>query len=329
MLDIDHDRLARELLRELRGSRSQVQWSRRLGYTSNVAYPWESGRRFPNASETLRAIRRSGRDVHEGLIEFYGRRPAWLDEVEPESDQGIVLLLGDLKGGRTVTDVAAAAGLSRHAVSRWLSGRTQPRLPDFLRVIDAASVRLPDFLAAFVDAERLPTIAPVWRQIEARREGAARYPWTQALLRVIELDAYRELPEHDPAWVARQLGADEQTVVEGFAFLLRSGQVERIGDHLVGGTLAVDTRMRPEFGRHLKAHWADVAAQRIRSGTPGQFSYNVFTVSDADFERIRKLHLQYYRAMRSIVAESEPGERVAVVNVHLFRLDQYGPDSTG
>lgn len=319
---MDHDALAQDFLRALRGRRSQVAWSRRLGFKSNVAYPWETGRRYPNASETLRAIERSGRDVAAGLTLFYGRRPPWLDTVPATSPDAVVRLLEDLRGERTTTAIARAAGLNRNAVSRWMLGRTQPRLPDFLRVIDAASVRLPDFLAAFVEPSELPSLAPLWERIEARREGASRHPWTQALLRAIELEAYRQLPVHEVGWLAEHLGIPHEEEERCVAFLERTGQVERRAGKLVGVTLAVDTRRTPLIGRQLKAHWTDVAAERIRAGADGQFSYNVFTVSDADFERIRELHLKYFHALRSIVAESEPGERVAVANVQLFALEK-------
>ncbi|MCA9566373.1 MAG: DUF4423 domain-containing protein [Myxococcales bacterium] len=318
---MDHDALARELLRELRGARSQTAWSRRLGYRSNVAYPWESGRRYPTASETLRAIARSGRDLPAALTRFYGRPPPWLQTLDPTGPEAVCALLDDLRGGRTTTALAAAAGLNRNAVSRWLLGRTQPRLPDFLRVVDAASVRLPDFLAAFVDPLSLPTLAPVWARIEARREGAGRHPWTQAILRVLELEAYRALPAHQEGWIARRLGIPVEEEVRCVTFLRDTGQVEEEDGLLVGRALAVDTRRRPELGRQLKAHWTDVAGERIRAGSDGQFSYNVFTVSEADFERIRQLHLKYFHALRSLVAESTPGERVAVANVQLFLLD--------
>ena len=36
--------LSRELIRQLRGRRSQMQLSRKLGLRSNLAYRWESGR---------------------------------------------------------------------------------------------------------------------------------------------------------------------------------------------------------------------------------------------------------------------------------------------
>lgn len=321
-MHMDFEDLASEFLRELRGERSQVAWSRRLGYRSNIAYPWETGRRFPSASETLRAIERSGGRLREGLTQFYGREPTWFDEVDldPTSPEAVVRLIDDLRGTRTITEIAQSAGINRHAMSRWASGRTQPRLPDLLRVIHAASVRLGDFLAAFVDPLRLPTLAPIWRQLEARREGAARHPWTQALLRVIELDAYRLLDQHDDRWVAAQLGLDEALVTEGFEFLLRSGQVARVQGRFEGAGLAVDTRRQPELGRALKAHWTDVAAQRIRAGAPGQFSYNVFSVSHDDFERIRVLHLKYFHALRSIVADSQRSDRVVIANVQLFEL---------
>lgn len=324
MESLNHESLACELLRSLRGRRSQVAWSRRLGYRSNIAYPWESGRRFPNATETLRAIQRSGRDLGKGLTTFYGRAPSWIEEVDPTSQEAVLRLLDDLRGNRSVTDLARAANINRHALGRWFSGRTQPRLPDFLRVIDAASVRLPDFLAAFVDPLGLPSLAPVWRQLEARRKGAGQHPWTQALLRVIELEAYERLAAHDTGWVARRLKLDEHVVEEGFAYLEASGQAVREDGRFVGNTRAVDTRRSPEVGRKLKAHWSRVAAERVGSNAPGQFSYNVFSVSEQDFERIRALHLAYFHALRSIVAESTSNERVAVANVQLFALDPDG-----
>jgi hypothetical protein len=54
-MELDFERASRELIRAIRGERSQVALSRRLGYRSNVVYMWESGRRWPTAAETLRA----------------------------------------------------------------------------------------------------------------------------------------------------------------------------------------------------------------------------------------------------------------------------------
>lgn len=318
----DYELIARELLIALRGGRSQVAWSRRLGYRSNVAYAWESGRRWPTAAETLRAAGRAGVDVEAALVRFVGARPGWLDAMAPASADGVARLLDDLRGTTSVVDLARRAGLSRCSVSRWLAARTQPRLPDFLRVVDAASVRMVDLVAALVDPGALPSVAGLWERIEARRRGADEHPWTQAVLRALELAEYHSLRRHVPGWIAARLGVPVDEEERCLAFLSATGQIAWTGTRWAQGeVLSVDTRRHPLVGRRLKAHWTSVGAQRVLDGAPGQFSYNVFTVSRDDFERIRELHLRYFHELRAIVAESAPGECVAVANVQLFALD--------
>lgn len=320
--DLDFDVLAREILVALRGRRSQLQWSRRLGYKSNVAYAWESGRRSPTASETLRAARRSGVDLDAALTRFYGAAPPWLDETDPASPQACAHLLEDLRGDTPVTELARRSQLSRFSVTRWLSGKTQPKLADFLRVVDAASLRTVDLVAALLDPESVPTVAPIWAQLEARRRGAYELPWTQAVLRALELDDYRALPEHREGWIAERLGLPVDEELRCIEFLASTGQIQR-GTHWVEGAVrAVDTRRHPHIGRRVKQHWSRVAQQRIDASAPGQFSYNVFTVSRQDYERIRTMHLAYFHALRAVVADSTDDEVVCVANVQLFPLDE-------
>ncbi len=325
-MEIDLSRVASGFLRALRGSRSQVQWSRRLGYKSNVAYTWESGRRWPTAAETLRAAGRAGIDVEASLERFYGRRPDWLGDDAVHSPEAVAALLRDLKGQLSTNELAQRAGASRYAIARWLAGQTQPRLPDFFAVVEAASVRLADFVACFVDPELVPEIGPLWERIEATRRAAFEAPWTQGLVRALELDDYRALPVHEDAWVAERLGIDEQIVRDCLELMMLGGQVRWTGSHYEVDAIAVDTRRTPEIGRFLKVHWSAVAAERIEAGAPGQFSYNVFIVSRSNFEHIRKLHLAYFHALRALVATPQPLECVAVANVQLFALDDKPAD---
>ena len=116
-----------------------------------------------------------------------------------------------------------------------------------------------------------------------------------------------------------ELPVDE--VAACFEYLQLTGQVEELEGRLRPVVIAIDTRITPSVGRQLKAHWARVGVDRIEANAPGQFSYNVFNCSHEDFERIRELHLNYYRAMRQIIAGSTPEEHVVVANVQLFKLD--------
>lgn len=322
---IEHDKLASELLRVFRGRRSQTAWNRRLGATSNMTYTWESGRRFPTAAKALWAAARSGIDVRGAIGRFYRTAPPWLEQVDPATRGGVARLLEDLRGRTPISDLAERTGRSRFAVSRWLSGVAEPRLPDFLRLLEATSLRLLDFLAAFVDPSRLPSARAAWATLQRARRAAYEMPWSHAVLRALELRQYRALPKHAPGWIARQIGISEEEEVRCLEMLERTGQIQREGTHFVPGLAqTVDTRLDPAAGRKLKAWWSRIALERIeRESDEGLFSYNLFSVSETDYQRLRELHLAYFRQLRSIVAQSEPAERVVLANVQLFRL---GPD---
>jgi DNA-binding phage protein len=270
----------------------------------------------------MRAARMAHVDLEASLARFFREPPQWLDSSPVDTPGGIAALLNELRGTTSVTELARKAGVSRYSMSRWLSAATQPRLPDFLATLQAASLRLVDFLTVLVEPTDMPSVLPLYKQLQARREGAFKHPWTQAIVRALELEDYLRTPRHADGWIAGRLGITEDEEQRCITFLADSGQITWTGTHWrqveVG---AVDTRRQRRISRHLKSHWSNVAGERIRADRDGQFSYNVFTVSEADFERIRALHLEYYFAMRAVVAESEPGECVAVANVQLFRLD--------
>ncbi|MEO8179780.1 MAG: hypothetical protein ABI895_13175 [Deltaproteobacteria bacterium] len=81
-----------------------------------------------------------------------------------------------------------------------------------------------------------------------------------------------------------------------------------------------DTRHNPEAGHTLKLWWTRRALERLEQNREGLFSYNLFTVSERDYQRLRQLHADYFRELRSIVAQSEPAERVVLAHLSLLPL---------
>ena len=318
---MDFEILASELIRALRGRRSQTAFSRRLGYRSNVVYAWESGRAWPTAAGFFAAAERSGRSLKQALPAFYRTAPEASDVPELSTPEGVARFLDDLRGRNSVVELARAAKRSRFAVARWLKGQAEPRLPDFLRLVECASLRLLDFLACFVDPSTLRSVAANWRALENARRAAHDMPWSQAVLRVIELEAYRALPRHRPGFIADWLQISREEEARCVSLLLDAGQIKKTRGRLVpGATLTVDTRRDAGRSRQAKAWWAEVALDRLRAGAEGTFSYNLFSVSRSDLARIEELHRSFFRELRRIVAASEPSECIALANVHLFEL---------
>ena len=318
----DFSAIASDFIRALRGCRSQLAFSRRLGYRTNVVYTWEAGRAWPTAARALHAASRTGIDVRRAVAQFYRSPPAWLERVSVDSAEGIAELLDDLRGSNSIVELARAAGCSRFAVSRWLKGEAEPRLPDFFRMVETSSLRLLDFLATFTDPSAMPSVRQRWAELEATRRAAYEVPWTQAVLRALELTDYRALPRHQAGWIAARLGisADQEQLC--LQLLAQTGQIrKRKCLWEVVRVQTVDTRRDPEVEQQVKRWWTERALERQNPAGGDVFSYNVFAASERDLGRIRDLYRAYFRQVRSIIAASEPSERVALMCVQLVELD--------
>jgi hypothetical protein len=257
------------------------------------------------------------------VLSFKRQEPAWFELYGPSDAPGVAALLNDLRGRTPVVDLAKAAERSRFAVARWLKGTAEPRLPDFLRLVETSTLRVLDFVALLVDPHELPSVATPWSQLEAARRSAFEQPWTQAVMRCLELQTYRRFDRHPDGWIAAQLGIPDEAERQALSLLVESGQAKhRDGKYEPSGAPhTVDTRRAPEVAQRLRVFWSQVATERLTRGGEGLFAYNVFSVSNADLERIRELHKAYYQEVRAIVAGSDPVDRVALINLQLVPLN--------
>ncbi len=316
---IDHAALTRDLVRALRAHRSQTALSRRLRYRSNVVYLWESGRRSPTPQSFFWLAHRTGVDVIAALDRFLPERQGGGDE--PWTLAGAAQVLQDLRGQRSAAELARHLGVSRHSVARWLRGETEARLPDFFDLVQYCTSGLLDFAALFTDPGELPSVALAWTQLQAARALVREQPWAPAILLATELAEYRALGSHQPGWIAARLGLDPEIEARAIALLAAAGQLrQQDGLWEWVQVQSVDTRT-PGRKVDLKRWWAGVALDRIAEDTDGLVSWNLFTVSQADYERIQTLQRQYYRAVRQVVEESEDKERLVLANLSLIALD--------
>jgi DNA-binding phage protein len=311
---VDYEQLAAQLIRAVRGRRSQLQASRLLGARSNIVHNWEAGRAFPTAALFYRFVEKMTRRSRPSIEHFYQRTPSWLDDASPQAPEGIVRLLDDLRASRALQDIARATGHSRFAVGRWLKGQAEPRLPDFLRLIDAISLRLLDFLEGLVDPARLPAVADDWSTLQAARRAAYDCPWSHAVLRVLELEDYRQLSRHRAGYIARRLGITRAQETEALELLAASRQVRRRGGRWQPtGSMLVDTRRDALGAKRAREFWTQVVQERLRADQSTILAYNLFAVSRADLTKIRELERTFFRDLRQIVAQSTPSQVVSLV----------------
>jgi hypothetical protein len=308
-------REAGAFLKALRGRRSQRQWARRLGYRGNPITDWERGKRFPTAQETLRAATLAGIDVEESFRRFMPALPI----ARASAGFDLASWLSALRGRSSLVEIGARSGLSRFSVARFLSGRARPRLPHFLRLVDALTGRLPEWVAAFVPIELVPSLTGRFHAADAARRIAFEVPWSEAVLRVLETQTYRRRRRHVRGSVAACLDVSREQEAECLRRLTEADIVEyRAGKFHVRRGNTVDTQGGQQALLNLKRHWATVAATRLAAPQDEDFfAYNVVSLSRAALGRAREILRGAFRELRSLVAASNPEEVAALVNLQL------------
>jgi transcriptional regulator with XRE-family HTH domain len=318
---VDADLLSRELLRALRGKRSQRAFARRIGRASNVAYAWESGRRSPSVSETLRVAAKLGHDVERALGAFAA---AHAPKFRPTSRIGaaqIGELLRHLAGTTPISTIAERAGTTRSTTSRWLSGRVEPRLPDFLRLLEATCRGALTFVAALVPPLALPSVADRWQREQAFAPLVRDAPAVLVVLVGLALREYRALARHSGSFLADRTGLPAAEIDAAIGRLAAVGAIQWDGSRwFVDPAFELDTRRVPEIADHARRYFARLGAERVGRSEGERFAYVCLTASEAEIEQLLRAQAEMMALTRSI-AVSDTSDRLVLVNVHVLPLD--------
>jgi transcriptional regulator with XRE-family HTH domain len=306
-----------QLLRALRGKRSQRAFARAARFRANPVTDWEHGRRYPTIGETLRLAARAGRNVVAAFGRFTPRVPL---QLRAANDFDVADWLQRLCGKTPVSEIARRTGYSRSSVARWLAGKSDPRLPDFLHLVDVVTGRVPELVAELVPIAEVPALAARYESVRAAKRLALDEPWTEALLRLIEIDETAATAAQKPGQFAERLGISHEDEKRCLDASLRAGIVQRDGARYFTRPLSVDISGDPNALRRLRHHWSHVAGARALEPRPGDWlAYNVLSCSAEDLARIRELLSATFREVRAIVASSEPSEVAALVNMQLIQ----------
>ncbi len=316
---LSYELLAAELIRSLRGRHSQAAFSRRLGYRSNIVSRWEAQSAFPTTSRFLEVFAKARPRQASPLLRFFTRVPPGLALLPPQSSEAVAAFLRELRGKTPLLSLARDSGFNRYSVSRWLTGSSEPRLPQFLRLLEVLSRRVLDFVACCTNPLELGSVAVPWQRLEAMREAAYTMPWSHAVLRALELES--TVKSHQHSSLLDRLGISAQVLNQALQTLAETGQIAKSrGKWRALPVMSVNTAQDRVRAQALKVSWTQTALERLRAGAPGNFGYSLFAISKADLRRLRDVHLEYVRAMQQIIAESKAAECVGLYCAQLLDL---------
>jgi len=201
--------------------------SRQLGFRSNVVYSWEHGRRHPEFSLFLRAAFHSLPGLSAQLAQFFELDEGVFAGRRVYSPRTVTRLVVQLVGSTAKTNLSAQIGVDRTTLGRWCAGRSEPRLPEFLALVQQSSQRLLPFVALFADPAKLPSTREVHRHLSRQRKLAYDLPVSHAVLRALELQQYRDLPRHSSDFLAREVGISSEDAERLLQRLVQAGLAVR------------------------------------------------------------------------------------------------------
>ncbi len=321
---MDYLQASKQLIRALRGRRSQNACNRRLGYSSNVTHAWETGTRQPTMTDLFRLAELRGVDTAAAAHALVRQTELDLRSNQPGGVNGATWL-SELVVGWSLSELARHLECNRNTIARWLRGDTEPRVAQLLHLVQLTTQRSLDFVASMVPLEQVPALHSEYEDLERQRRLAYDMPWANAVLRVLELSVYRQLPQHEPGFIASLLGIELEQEAAALEALVQARQIKKVaGRFRPNRVLSVDTSTDPRANLKLKRHWAQVGCERLSETALSRgalFSHNVFAVSDEGYRQIHRAHLEYYDRLRSLVAEFAAPTRVVLANVQLVPLD--------
>ncbi|MEQ1506025.1 MAG: helix-turn-helix transcriptional regulator [Myxococcota bacterium] len=303
---VDWDQVARELVRALRGGRSQVQLSRMLGYRTNVVYRWEAGRRWPTGSETLRLAERVGVSVATALDQI--DRPAAriaAAAAPPTTITHLAAFLDALRGERPVASLAERVGVGESALRRILRGTAEPSLPMVLALLDAVDERGSALVAALVPPSEVPSLPHTNPNMDQSWPFAGAI---SALLRIGELD---------PARIAGHLGTTEAHVRDTLAMLEDSGRLQWVDGAPTFRPVVRMIQIR-DRATSLTTFWS-AHLQRLPTAKRG---YLIGTVTEAQLAELDDLHRRFLQDVQAVMVRSgTAGTRAVAVAIQHASLD--------
>ena len=308
--------VAQEIVKAVRGKRSQAFVNKRLGLSFNQVAKWETGRKRILWTDFIAICQICHCDLTKPLSEV-------LKFNGDISDFGS--LVHRLVGNARMSEVSMHCGSSRFTIGRWYGGKICPDLCAILSLIDSFQSLLSEFVAALVPIEKVPCLLQEYRRREKQKRLIYTYPEIGGVLRALELKKYIAMPKHETGFIAAQLGLSKKRE----KFLLRKmedvGLIEYEEKKYRVKTKRLDLKGDFEGVQRVKSFWSKKGLKVLETfpaNVPQDdkaFAFRLFSISaTAKKQLFTKLH-EFYDSVKLIITkDDEVPESILVLNVHLF-----------
>ncbi len=321
--NFDFENLVRLVLKEIRGNRTQKEMSERLQYTYNQWHKWESGQKKLMWSDLEKIA-----SVLQINLETAKQTVSLKKNI---GDDGREFVLNILKahGGPNTKFAKEKLKLSPAAYHRLKSSKKDVEVAFVFRCLGILSSMLPYFLDELVRGISGKVFQGAVEVLGRQVQLESAFPWLSSLEACIELDAYKQLSEHNDLFIAEILGLSEKQVRAGLKMLVENETILREGEKYVLNIKRVDLQSNIEESAKFAKFWSEISLRRFQTadGVPSSrkgFANRVTPVSAEAMQKIHELRFKFYEEMNKVFQSDgdRPKEHILVFNMHVFDNDE-------
>lgn len=306
----DYQRIARSLIKSIRGKTPQEALNRALGYTFNQVYKWESGDakiKWPDFVRLCAACEVDLRKPVKIATNFHG------DIANSAAITKIAAL------DMSVAEIAKTCEVHPTRVRRWLQGSQPIILECFLKLIDLNTSTLNTFIGNLIPgtSESTHTNEPD-RVNRLELEYLYKNPDAVALKYCLDLKIYKDLKQHSDELVAKWTGISLSKVKRHLKELKKRNVLvfhDNKYTSLHQGRL--DFRLNDEGFNKLYIHSLQRHIALLKSARPlrkqSLTGMHVFAANSELFAKLSDKTLKYYSdIMKTIESDKGPHDFVGL-----------------
>lgn len=326
-LRLDFEKLAQEIIRQLRGPLSQRALSEQMGFSFNQVGKWESGATQIKWGEFL-----SLAQTLQTPIENYFRYSFVYRQPEFTVDTTLQTLVSRLNLLSNREDRMKALG------RKWMKGHVNPSFSEVLRVMGSKAPLLFGWLSLFADCNLLASLKDSHEIFLKNVEAVLENPSVVFVNAALHLKRYQELELHDETMLAEHSACSCEELRQALKVLLKFDLIMFDGRKYLPSffDFSFSGLRHPKLRGLTKAATCLAAARypdqpividpkRVRN--PSQSSVRVVAMSSEAARKIAELIEIFHNQADEIVnADHLDKDNVQIILLHSFASNINSPD---
>ncbi|MGI4992867.1 hypothetical protein ACRXCV_09570 [Halobacteriovorax sp. GFR7] len=317
--EINYDELSQQLIRSIRGEKSQDWVNQKLDASSNIVHRWEKGHSKVSWADFLKLCKIFKIDIDFIFLSYLRFQ---------DGAQNPDKLLDFLFSNKSLSDISNSCGISTSKLRRLKNGETGFCLNDFLQIIFGLDEMESMALVFELTSNRSIEILDQYNQMRlAITKHYFENPNIGHVLVCLDLPGYKKLSFHQDSFIAKASGLSIKEVNEIIDICEKNNLIEKVNGIYQAGTIKLSDRGSAKQMTDVRRFWLNKAISNLenKSGLDAYGSM-VFNTSQSARQEIIALYLRFFEDFKKIVSEDEDKEEDAVTLVLNFNLFNPGDD---